>query len=264
MVRARCRLCAEPERPRRRDAGRAAARRKARRRPDRERRAGAGPPPRFRPDPDVVPALRRRASARSGSARSTSASASTRGSSTTSDRSAAERATSSSSARSTGCATAAATALFNRAARRLPIEFWGYDLRGWPPWSRIRAAYRGEAWGLEMYGLLRERPHRRSTGTSPRPRAIREQHAPVRGDRRRLAPAHGCEGSNLAELFEPGREVVTYADADDLVEKARHFLAHEDERRAIAARGPGTNAARPHVRGPDARSSSRFSKEHVP
>ena len=45
------------------------------------------------------------------------------------------------------------------------------------------------------------------------------------------------EGSNLAELFEPGREVVTYAGVDELVEKARHYLAHEDERRAIAAAG---------------------------
>jgi spore maturation protein CgeB len=45
------------------------------------------------------------------------------------------------------------------------------------------------------------------------------------------------EGSNLAELFDPGTEVVTYTGVDDLVEKARHYLAHEDERRAIAAAG---------------------------
>jgi spore maturation protein CgeB len=45
------------------------------------------------------------------------------------------------------------------------------------------------------------------------------------------------EGSNLTELFQPGSEVVTYADVDDLVEKARHYLAHEDERRTIAAAG---------------------------
>ena len=45
------------------------------------------------------------------------------------------------------------------------------------------------------------------------------------------------EGANLSELFEPGREVVTYADVDDLVEKARHYLAHDEERRAIASAG---------------------------
>ena len=57
------------------------------------------------------------------------------------------------------------------------------------------------------------------------------------------------EGSNLAELFEPGREVVTYAGVDDLVEKARHYLAHEDERARDRRGGPGANAARPHLRG---------------
>jgi spore maturation protein CgeB len=45
------------------------------------------------------------------------------------------------------------------------------------------------------------------------------------------------EGSNLSELFEPGREVVTYAGVDDLIEKARHYLAHEDERLTIAQAG---------------------------
>jgi spore maturation protein CgeB len=45
------------------------------------------------------------------------------------------------------------------------------------------------------------------------------------------------EAKNLGELFEPGREVVTYADADDLAEKVRHYLAHEDERSAVARAG---------------------------
>jgi spore maturation protein CgeB len=44
-------------------------------------------------------------------------------------------------------------------------------------------------------------------------------------------------GANLGELFEPGKEVVTFDDADDLVAKARHYLEHEDERRQIAAAG---------------------------
>ena len=42
---------------------------------------------------------------------------------------------------------------------------------------------------------------------------------------------------NLAELFEPASEVVTYRDADELVERVRHYLANEDERRAVAAAG---------------------------
>jgi spore maturation protein CgeB len=124
---------------------------------------------------------------------------------------------------------------FNSAARHVPIEFWGYDLRGWPPWSRIRRSYRGEAWGLDMYRLLAD-----ARISLNRHIAEAEGHA----NNMRLYEATGVgsflltdEGSNLAELFEPGREVVTYAGVDDLVEKARHYLAHEDERRTIAAAG---------------------------
>ena len=117
----------------------------------------------------------------------------------------------------------------------MPIEFWGYDLRGWPPWSRIKRGYRGQAWGLEMYRLLRD-----ARISLNRHIAEAEGHA----NNMRLYEATGVgsllltdEGSNLSELFEPGREVVTYAGVDDLVEKARHYLAHDEERRAIAAAG---------------------------
>lgn len=126
-------------------------------------------------------------------------------------------------------------ATFNRAARQVPIEFWGYDLRGWPPWSRIRRAYRGEAWGLDMYRLLHE-----ARISLNRHIAEAEGHA----NNMRLYEATGVgsllltdEGSNLTELFEPGREVVTYAGVDDLIEKARHYLDRDDERRTIAAAG---------------------------
>ena len=42
---------------------------------------------------------------------------------------------------------------------------------------------------------------------------------------------------DLAELFEPGRELVTFADAADLAHKIEYYLRHEDERRAIALAG---------------------------
>ena len=44
---------------------------------------------------------------------------------------------------------------------------------------------------------------------------------------------------NLVELFEPGREVVAYEDADDLVDKARYYLANEQERITVASAGQG-------------------------
>lgn len=42
---------------------------------------------------------------------------------------------------------------------------------------------------------------------------------------------------NLHELFEPDVEVVTYKSAEEAVEKVHYLLAHDDERRKIAAAG---------------------------
>lgn len=42
---------------------------------------------------------------------------------------------------------------------------------------------------------------------------------------------------NIAEIFEPGREIVTYESAADAVDKLRYYLAHPEEREAIARAG---------------------------
>ena len=41
----------------------------------------------------------------------------------------------------------------------------------------------------------------------------------------------------LAEFFEPGKEIVCFTGSDDLAEKARYYLAHEDERDRIRQAG---------------------------
>ncbi len=41
----------------------------------------------------------------------------------------------------------------------------------------------------------------------------------------------------LAEFFEIDREVVTYSSAEELVEKCRYFLTHENERERIRLAG---------------------------
>lgn len=41
----------------------------------------------------------------------------------------------------------------------------------------------------------------------------------------------------LAEFFEPGKEIVFFADADELVDKARYYLTHEAEREHIRQAG---------------------------
>jgi hypothetical protein len=122
-----------------------------------------------------------------------------------------------------------------RAARDLPVQFWGYDLRGWPPWSPLRRRYNGEAWGIDMFRLLASA------------RTVLNRHIAAAGqyaNNMRLYEATGVGSllvtdakTNLAELFEPGSEVVTYASADELVTQVRRLLADEDERRVIAAAG---------------------------
>ena len=42
---------------------------------------------------------------------------------------------------------------------------------------------------------------------------------------------------NLADLFEPDLEVVTYRSAEECIEKVRYLLDHDEERQAIAAAG---------------------------
>jgi spore maturation protein CgeB len=126
-------------------------------------------------------------------------------------------------------------ALLERAARRTRIAFWGYNAAGWPPDSPLLTGYRGEAWGIGMYRVLRG-----ATIALNRHIDVAEGFA----NNMRLYEATGVgtmllteEGANLTDLFEPGREVETYANEDDLVEKVEHYLAHDDERRSIALAG---------------------------
>lgn len=125
--------------------------------------------------------------------------------------------------------------LLERAAERVPIDFWGYNLGDRPSTSPLVSRYHGEAWGLDMLRLL--------SGA----RIAVNRHIDVAEDyanNMRLYEATGV-GSllltdakrNLGELFEIGREVVAYRDENELVEAVEHYLAHEDERAAVAGAG---------------------------
>jgi spore maturation protein CgeB len=125
--------------------------------------------------------------------------------------------------------------LLEHAAARLPLEVWGIGESDWAPDSALRRSYRGEAWGLDMLRLL------------ARARLVLNRHGSVTGEyaaNMRLYEATGMgalllteEKRNLDELFLPGAEVVAYRDEHELVELAAYYLAHEDERAAIAAAG---------------------------
>jgi len=121
------------------------------------------------------------------------------------------------------------------AAERLDVDFWGTGQEQWPNGSPVKRNYRGEAWGLEMYRVL------------ARSRIALNRHIDVAEDyanNMRLYEATGVgalvltdEKRNLADLFAPGAEVVAYASANDLVEKATYYLSHDEERVRIAAAG---------------------------
>jgi spore maturation protein CgeB len=128
-----------------------------------------------------------------------------------------------------------ATPILEAVAEQLPLEVWGYAESTLPEHSPLRRRYRGPAWGLDMYRLLAE-----SGMTVNRHNDI----ANGLSNNMRLYEATGVgtlvftEASpNLGDLFEPDREVVTYTNADDLVDKINHYLRHEAEREAIAAAG---------------------------
>ena len=130
---------------------------------------------------------------------------------------------------------ASGTELLERTARRTPIEFWGYNLKRRPADAAIRRRYHGEAWGLDMYRVLA-----RSKVTLNRHIDVAEDHA----NNMRLYESTGVgtllitdAKRNLSELFEPGEEVVTYADENELVEKIHRYLADEVERTRIARAG---------------------------
>jgi len=121
------------------------------------------------------------------------------------------------------------------AACDAPIEFWGYGAHGWPAGSPIRTRFHGEAWGLDMYRVLRAA----RIGVN---RHIHE--ADGYANNMRLYEATGVgtllvtdAKANLGDMFEPGREVVTYTDARGLAAAVNHYLGREDERREIAGAG---------------------------
>jgi spore maturation protein CgeB len=129
----------------------------------------------------------------------------------------------------------AGRAFFERLCQDLDLQLWGYVNDELAPGSPIRARHHGEAWGLDMYRVL------------ARSRIVVNRHGDIAEDyanNMRLFEATGMgallmteSARNLPGLFGPGVEVVTYDDLDDLEEKARHYMTHDDERDAIAAAG---------------------------
>ncbi len=126
-------------------------------------------------------------------------------------------------------------ALLEMLAGRVPLQVWGNGVDELPGSSRVRACFRGEAWGAEMYKVLA-----RSRITINHHIDLAEGYC----NNMRLYEATGCaalmivdRGRNLGEIFVPEKEVVTYSSNDECVEAVERMLSDDAERAEIAAAG---------------------------
>jgi spore maturation protein CgeB len=120
-------------------------------------------------------------------------------------------------------------------ARSTPIEFFGYGAGSLSRSSPIVSRHHGEVWGLDMYRALA-----RSRLTLNRHINVAENYA----NNMRLYEATGVGAllitdrkDNLDELFEVGKEVVTYSSPEEAAELIRHYISHPDEAHTIASAG---------------------------
>jgi hypothetical protein len=117
----------------------------------------------------------------------------------------------------------------------LDVKIWGTGIDGLPKNSLIRQCYMGKAWGVKMYQILRKS------------KITLNYHIDVAGpyaNNMRLFEATGVGTllitdwkKNLYEMFEPGKEVVTYRSPEECVELIRYYLKHDKEQEAIARAG---------------------------
>jgi spore maturation protein CgeB len=126
-------------------------------------------------------------------------------------------------------------ALLESVARCTEVAIFSADADQVQRGSRLTSMMRGIAWGIDMYRVLG-----RSAITINRHIDIAEEYS----NNLRLYEATGMGAllvtdakANLVDLFEPGREVVTYRDADECAEVVEYYRLHAGERAEIAAAG---------------------------
>lgn len=119
-------------------------------------------------------------------------------------------------------------------ARFPQIRIWGSGIEAIPSASAVRGKFQGQAWGLDMYRILRSSKitinHHGDVGDYANNLRLFE------------ATGVGCllvtdQKSNLGEIFEVGKEVVSYETPEECGDMIEYYLGKNEERERIALGG---------------------------
>lgn len=120
-------------------------------------------------------------------------------------------------------------------AREIKVDFWGYGEKTLSPLSPIRSNFHGQAWGKEMYKIFSRSKiviNRHINIADGYANNLRMYEATLMG-----ALLITDDKKNMNEFFDVGKEVVTYKNTDDLINKVKYFLSAPREARKIARKG---------------------------
>jgi len=125
--------------------------------------------------------------------------------------------------------------LLEELCRRVPLSVWGAGAENLPPDSPLHGHVNPPLWGYDMYRQLQRSRIALNVHID-----MAEQYAA----NMRLYEATGVGTmlltdwkKNLHEMFEIGNEVAAYRSTQECVELVQHYLAHDEEREAIATAG---------------------------
>jgi spore maturation protein CgeB len=136
---------------------------------------------------------------------------------------------------SVGAAHQSRVALLEAVSQRVPLRCWASGGESLSKQSPLRERLEPPVWGYDMYRQIR------------RSQVTLNNHVDIAEDfagNIRLFEATGVGTllvtdwkANLHEMFEPGKEVVTYSTPEECAELVQYYLEHDDERETIARAG---------------------------
>ena len=133
-------------------------------------------------------------------------------------------------------------------AGKSSVQFWGTGIEKFPPSSAVHRAYRGEAWGEQMFRIFGDSKitvNIHSEVWIEHPTAKRRFNATEEAaNNMRLFEATGMGAllitdsrANLHTLFADGTEIVTYRSPEECLSLIEHYRTHPAEAERIAADG---------------------------